>query len=113
MKAPAFCESFVSRKISNRQRGKVHGDRMNSVRRMVGTILFSLPLFVFSAGDSAQLPPSKGAPQVGQKAPDFTLPDTSNTPVKLSELLADPAAAAKRPAKSAPALLLVFYRGYW
>src|SRR5258705_10217237 len=37
-----------------------------------------------------QLPASRGAPQVGQKAPDFTLADTNKKPVSLAELLASP-----------------------
>jgi len=56
-------------------------------------------------------PPSADAPQVGQKAPDFTLPDTDNQPVSLAQLFAsasgDATAAAPR------AVLLIFYRGYW
>jgi hypothetical protein len=55
-----------------------------------------------------QLPPSRGAPQVGQKAPDFTLTDTTEKPVALSELLATPINGAKP-----RGVLLVFYRGYW
>lgn len=50
------------------------------------------------------LPPSKLAPAVGDRAPDFTLPDTNNHPVTLSKLL--------RRHKSG-FVLLVFYRGYW
>ncbi len=60
----------------------------------------------------AQLPPSKGAPHVGEKAPDFTLPDSSGKPMKLSELLATPLGEGA-PAKRAPWMLLIFYRGYW
>jgi len=55
-----------------------------------------------------QLPPSRGAPQVGQKAPEFTLTDTSEKQVMLSELLSTPINGVKP--KGA---LLVFYRGYW
>ena len=51
-----------------------------------------------------QLPPSAGAPDVGQKAPDFTLPDTARHPVTLSALVAQP---------NTKGVLLVFYRGYW
>ncbi len=67
----------------------------------------------------AQLPPSKGAPQVGQKAPDFTVLDLSGQPVKFSELFAAPAPIEPRPAgetsaaRKAPWVLLIFYRGYW
>jgi len=55
----------------------------------------------------AQLPPSKGAPKVGEKAPDFTLPDSTGKPVKLSEFI-----AAGNGGKGSW-VLLVFYRGYW
>ena len=76
----------------------------------------ALALLVFAGVCRAQLPPSKGAPQVGQKAPDFTLLDTASKPVKLSELLAPnqsaPAVQANGQTK-APWVLLIFYRGYW
>jgi hypothetical protein len=55
-----------------------------------------------------QLPASLGAPQVGQKAPDFTLSDTNAKPVALSELLSSPVGG-----KTPKGVLLVFYRGYW
>lgn len=66
-------------------------------------------LFVYSVFILArQLPASRGAPQVGQKAPDFTLTDTNEKQVALAELLSTPINGAKP--KGA---LLVFYRGYW
>ena len=70
-----------------------------------------LALFLLTKNLTAQnpLPASKGSPQVGQKAPDFTLPETAGKPVKLSELLAAPAA----PGANNSWLLLIFYRGYW
>jgi hypothetical protein len=54
------------------------------------------------------LPASKGAPQVGEKAPDFTLPDSSGKAVSLAELLSTPINGT--PTKG---VLLIFYRGYW
>ena len=55
-----------------------------------------------------QLPASLGAPQVGQKAPDFILADTSGKQVPLTELLSSP--VNRKPPRG---VLLVFYRGYW
>jgi len=51
---------------------------------------------------------SATAPQLGQRAPDFTLPDSTGHSVSLMQLFSD--SAGKEPHK---ALLLVFYRGYW
>lgn len=71
-----------------------------------------LCLLGYAAYASLQLPSSQEAPRAGQKAPDFTLPDTSGQPVKLSELLATPSAEKAAPQKGRW-VLLVFYRGYW
>ncbi|HET9837157.1 MAG TPA: hypothetical protein VFR84_02910 [Candidatus Angelobacter sp.] len=66
-------------------------------------------LMVFIWYHARALPASAGAPQVGQKVPDFTLPDTQGRNVSLTQLLghADPGGAAPK------AVLLIFYRGYW
>jgi hypothetical protein len=51
---------------------------------------------------------SASAPQVGQRVPDFTLPDSTGHSVSLTQLFSG--SAGEEPPK---ALLLVFYRGYW
>ena len=51
---------------------------------------------------------SAAAPQIGQRVPDFTLPDSTGHPVSLTQLFSVPIQNA--PPK---AVLLVFYRGYW
>lgn len=85
---------------------------MNRRSKLLIQVVLLLACSVSATRLAAQLPPSKGAPCVGQKALDFTLPDSSGKPVKLSELLAtspNDTAAVKR----SPWVLLVFYRGYW
>ncbi|MEX1245023.1 MAG: hypothetical protein WEB59_06340 [Thermoanaerobaculia bacterium] len=57
---------------------------------------------------SIPLPVSGGAPAVGAKAPDFTLPDANGSPVTLSRLF-----APERAGNHGTWVLLVFYRGYW
>ena len=68
---------------------------------VVGMFLFGTFYFV------RQLPPSSGAPRIGQKAPDFTLPDKEGRQVSLSELL-----SAGNP-DHPNGVVLIFYRGYW
>ncbi len=54
------------------------------------------------------LPASHGAPQIGQKVPDFTLSNQSGNTVSLAALLASPLNG------NAPkGALIIFYRGYW
>jgi hypothetical protein len=66
-------------------------------------------LFVFATLiNSRRLPASNSAPQISQKAPDFTLSNTNGKPVSLSELLTSPING-----KVPKGVLLVFYRGYW
>ena len=74
-----------------------------------------LGMFIFVAFVASRwLPASTGAPQVGQKAPEFTLVDTNNKPVSLSELLSLQITPASAGGPRAPkGVLLIFYRGYW
>jgi hypothetical protein len=62
---------------------------------------------------SRQLPAAQHAPKVGEKAPDFTLPDSQGRPVRLSALLASPVAGAATRGAPGSWVLLIFYRGYW
>jgi peroxiredoxin len=66
-------------------------------------------LFVFTTlVMSRWLPAAQGAPVAGQKAPEFSLPDTDGRPVSLSELRSAPVNG-----RAPKGVLLVFYRGYW
>ena len=87
-----------------------HPTRSKVVSSIVSLLAFAvIGLFVFAMFVSSRwLPPSTGAPQVGQRAPDFTLPDTTGKLVSLSELLSQPINGS--PPKG---VLMVFYRGYW
>ena len=79
----------------------------SSLAAAFGLLLLAGLLFMFFVMGS-WLPASTGAPQVGQKAPGFTLTDPNNKPVTLAQLLAEP--INNKPPKG---LLLIFYRGYW
>lgn len=84
---------------------------LSKIAAVIVTSLSALVMafFVFAVFIGARwLPESKGAPQVGQKAPDFTLSDTNGKAVSLTELLSTPING--NPPKG---VLLIFYRGYW
>ncbi|HSS20477.1 MAG TPA: hypothetical protein VLL54_10415 [Pyrinomonadaceae bacterium] len=79
----------------------------SSLAAALGLFLLASFLFVvFVFGK--WLPASNAAPQVGQKAPDFTLTDPTNKPLTLAQLLTEP--VNNKPPKG---VLLIFYRGYW
>ena len=78
-------------------RGKIFG----SVLGVLSVALVGLFLFgIFHL--TRQLPASHGAPQVGQLAPDFTLPDSQGNNVTLSNLLNSPFATDAQPGGSSP-----------
>ncbi len=84
-------------------RGKVFGIVLGGLGVLMAGF-FTLGVFHFAR----HLPRSEGAPQVGQKAPDFNLLDREGRPVTLSSLLASNGGGQKT-----RAVLLVFYRGFW
>lgn len=83
-------------------RGKIAGAILG-VFSVAAAVFFCLATFYFSK----QIPPATQTMRLGQKAPDFTLTDSSGATVSLASLLAP---SSGRPAKG---VLLVFYRGYW
>jgi hypothetical protein len=103
-------------------RGKIFGPILAALSIV---ILGFFVLLVFVGGK--RLPAAHGAPQVGQKAPEFDLKDTNGKSVKLSELLTMPMSAGSPAGEAGVAgtagssasgrapkgVLLVFYRGYW
>ena len=87
-----------------RYRGRVFGTGM-AVLAIVGTGFFCWGILY----KARQLPASASAPRIGQKAPEFTLPDQDGKPVALADLLSSAAGNTAKPG----AALLIFYRGHW
>jgi len=90
--------------------GQTHPKRSKIAASLLATLsVIVLGFFIFSTFIMARwLPASHGAPQVGQKAPDFTLTDTKDKSVSLSELRSSPING-----QNPKGVLLIFYRGYW
>jgi len=78
-------------------RGKIFGP----ILATLGILIFGLFSYVVFY-QLRQVPPSTGAPRVGQKAPEFTLSDQDGKDVSLSDLIGRSKAVA-----------LIFYRGFW
>ena len=93
------------------------------ISKIVSSVLATLSvlvlgMFIFVAFVASRwLPASTGAPQVGQRAPDFSLVDANNKSLSLSELLSSPITSEPPPSAGGPrapkGVLLIFYRGYW
>ena len=78
-------------------RGKILGP----ILAILGLLMFGFFSYVFFYV-LRQVPPSTGAPRVGQKAPGFTLPDQDGKDVALGDLVG-----------KSKAIALIFYRGFW
>jgi hypothetical protein len=78
-------------------RGKIFG----LILAGLGVSMFGLFSYIFFY-ELRQVPPSTGAPRVGQKAPEFTLSDQDGKDVSLSDFIGRSKAVA-----------LIFYRGFW
>jgi hypothetical protein len=78
-------------------RGKIFGP----IFAILGIFMFGFFSYVFFYV-LRQVPPSTGAPRVGQKAPEFTLSDQDRKDVSLRDL-----------ASRSKGVALIFYRGFW
>lgn len=83
-------------------RGKIFGPIL-TVLSLAICVLFT---GIFLGG--RKMPSAAGAPQVGTRAPEFTLSDSDNQRVSLAGLLSEPLAGTVP-----KGVMLVFYRGYW
>lgn len=97
-----------------RYRGKIFGSVLGVLALGLAAV-FCYGIFV---GSKHVLPVAVGAPQVGQMAPDFTLEDSRNQPVRLYGLLESAFLPNGAPRSTAGAdrtagVVLIFYRGYW
>ena len=91
--------------------------------KRAGWVLLAVSLIVVGLfGEMAHLvrklvPVARNAPQVGDKAPEFTLLDANGGSVPLRQLLASGASSSgtrvPSVARTPRGLLIVFYRGYW
>ena len=82
--------------------GKVWG----SCVTVIALVLVTGNIVLFQK--TRDVPNTAGAPQIGQRLPEFTLSDSSGQPISLSQLFAE-SVGGSHP----KAVLLVFYRGYW
>jgi hypothetical protein len=89
-------------------RGRFHGRAAGSALAVLSLAVLGFFLF-HTVVVSRQLPAAADAPKVGEKAPDFVLPDQEGRPVRLYDLLG-PAAGGSGPSSW---VVLVFYRGHW
>jgi AhpC/TSA family len=78
-------------------RGKVFGPILAVLSVLISGFFFYLIFY-----ELRQVPASTGAPHVGQKAPEFTLPDQDDKPAALADLIS-----------GSKAVVLIFYRGFW
>ena len=78
----------------------------------LGRLVTLTALIVLATTLQAQLPPSKNAPHVGQRVPDFMLPDSSGRKVQFMALLAEgPTVQGNEAEIRGVWAVLIFYRG--
>lgn len=84
-------------------RGKIFGSIFTLLGLCAAGFFSYIVFFVLK-----DLPASTSAPHIGQRAPEFTLPDQDGHPVALADLL-----TTGRASGEPGAALLIFYRGFW
>ena len=105
--AVAFVLLFFGLRRAFRPDKRIVSKILSVLAAAFGVLMLAALLFLIYVMGS-WLPASTRAPQVGYKAPDFTLTDSNNKPITLAQLLTEPIN------NQAPkGVLLIFYRGYW
>ena len=89
-------------------RGKIAG------YLLTGLSVLIVGLFGFIAYQVSRVfPDANHAPQIGQRAPEFSLVDANGKNFTLAQLLSTPITNAGGAAGATKGVLVVFYRGYW
>ena len=89
-------------------RGKIAGHVLTTLSVLI------LGLFGFVVYQvSRAFPDAKNAPQIGQRAPEFSLVDANGKNFTLAQLLSNPITNSSGVARATKGVLVVFYRGYW
>jgi hypothetical protein len=89
-------------------RGKIAG----YVLTTLGVLI--LGLFGFVVYQVSRIfPEAKNAPQIGQRAPEFSLVDANGNNFTLAQLLSTSITNSDNTARPTKGVLVVFYRGYW
>jgi hypothetical protein len=89
-------------------RGKIAGPMLTTLSVLIfglfGFVVYQV-LRVF--------PEAKNAPQIGQRAPGFSLVDANGENLTLPQLLSSPITDSRGGARATKGVLVVFYRGFW
>ena len=89
-------------------RGKIAGYVLTSLSALI------LGLFGFLVYEVSKVfPEAKNSPQIGQRAPEFSLVDATGENFTLAQLLSTPITNSGSAARATKGVLVVFYRGYW
>jgi hypothetical protein len=87
--------------------------------KIVGPVLATLSVLIFGLFGFVVyqvwrvFPDAKNAPQIGRRAPEFSLVDTTGNDFTLAQLLSTPITNVDGVARPTKGVLVVFYRGYW
>jgi hypothetical protein len=88
--------------------GKIAGSTLTTLSVLI------LGLFGFAVYQVSKVfPDAKNAPQIGQRAPEFSLLDASGKNFTLAQLLSAPITNSDNATRATRGVLVVFYRGYW